>query len=306
MVYPICGDFKVIGLLLGQQRGYTKFPCYLCECDSRARDKHWDTVHWPKGELLQPGSKNVSSVSLVDCEKILLPPLHIKLGMMKQFVKVLDRNSPCFQYLYTKFSSLSHAKIREGIFDVPQIRKLVMDNSFTDTMTEIEEDEWNAFIEVVKKFLGNIKDPLYKEIVRNMLDKFKLLGCNMSLKLHFLVSHLDYFPPNLGTVSEEQGERFHQDMKDVEQRYQRRWDVNMMANYCWSIARDDPSREHSRTHKFYGKGKRATGILTYIYKKCNVSKLSTRVPFTLLAKLFCWCVISLFFACVIFYLKSEI
>ena len=120
---------------------------------------------------------------------------------MKQFVKALDRNSPCFQYLCTKVSSLSHAKIREGIFDGPQILKLMMDNSFTDTMTEIEEDAWNAFKEVVKKFLGNFKDPLYKEIVRNILDKFKLLGCNMSLKLHFLASHLDYFPPNLGAVS---------------------------------------------------------------------------------------------------------
>jgi hypothetical protein len=105
------------------------------------------------------------------------------------------------------------------------------------------------------------EDPLYKEIVRNVLDKFKLLCCNMSLKLLFLASHLDYFPPNLGAVSEQQGERFHQDLKDVERRYQGRWDVNMMADYCWSIARDDPSREHprtSRTHKFYGKGKRAT------------------------------------------------
>jgi hypothetical protein len=117
---------------------------------------------------------------------------------------------------------LSHAKIGEGIFDGPQIRKLMMDDSFTDTMTEIEEDAWNAFKEAVKKFLGNIKDLIYKEIVRNMLDKFKLLSCKMSLKLHFLASHLDYFPPNLGDVSEEQGERFHQDMKDVERRYQGR------------------------------------------------------------------------------------
>jgi len=65
-----------------------------------------------------------------------------------------------------------------------------------------------------------------------MLDKFKLLGCKMSLKLHFLASHLDYFPPNLGAVREEQGERLHQDLKDVERRYQGCWDVNMMADYC--------------------------------------------------------------------------
>jgi hypothetical protein len=35
----------------------------------------------------------------------------------------------------------------------------------------------------------------------------------MSLKVHFLNAHLDYFPENLGAVSEEQGERFHQDIK---------------------------------------------------------------------------------------------
>ena len=83
----------------------------------------------------------------------------------------------------------------------------------------------------------------------------------MSLKLHFLASHLDYFSPKLGAISEEQGERFRQELKDVERRFQGRSDVNIMANYCWSIARDDPSLEYSRTsrtHKFYGKRKRAT------------------------------------------------
>jgi len=67
--WQICGDLKVIGLLLGIQRGYTKCPCFLCEWDSRARNKHWKTVHWPEREQLQQESKNVSNVSLVDCEK---------------------------------------------------------------------------------------------------------------------------------------------------------------------------------------------------------------------------------------------
>jgi hypothetical protein len=43
----------------------------------------------------------------------------------------------------------------------------------------------------------------------------------MSLKLHFLFLHLDQFPENLGAVSEEQGERFHQDIKEMERWYQR-------------------------------------------------------------------------------------
>ena len=35
----------------------------------------------------------------------------------------------------------------------------------------------------------------------------------MSVKAHFLRSNLDYFSENLGAFSEEQGERFHQDIK---------------------------------------------------------------------------------------------
>ena len=35
----------------------------------------------------------------------------------------------------------------------------------------------------------------------------------MSIKVHFLHSHLDRFPENLGDVSDEQGERFPQGIK---------------------------------------------------------------------------------------------
>ncbi|UYV68012.1 Transposase [Cordylochernes scorpioides] len=42
----------------------------------------------------------------------------------------------------------------------------------------------------------------------------------MSLKIHFLHSHLDFFPDNLGAVSDEHGERFHQDISSMEKRYQ--------------------------------------------------------------------------------------
>ena len=38
--WKICGELKVIGLLLGTQSGYTKFCCFLCEWDSRAKDKY--------------------------------------------------------------------------------------------------------------------------------------------------------------------------------------------------------------------------------------------------------------------------
>ena len=44
----------------------------------------------------------------------------------------------------------------------------------------------------------------------------------MILKVHFLFSQLDRFPDNLCDVSDEQGERFHQDIKVMEERCQGR------------------------------------------------------------------------------------
>mgnify|MGYP003623728426 FL=1 len=37
----ICADLKVVAIILGLQQGYTKYCCFLCEWDSRAKDKHY-------------------------------------------------------------------------------------------------------------------------------------------------------------------------------------------------------------------------------------------------------------------------
>jgi hypothetical protein len=133
------------------------------------------------------------------------------------------------------------------------------DKAFESKMQDNEKEAWDALRDVVLKVLGNQKDPNFKRIIRKMLAKFKDLGCSTSLKVHFLASHLDYFPENLGAVSEEQGERFHQDTKEMEQRYQGRWDVNMMADYCWTLRRDESQAAHKRKSSklsFKGKKKR--------------------------------------------------
>ena len=98
--WKICVDLKIVNFLLGQQSGYTKYPCILCYWDRRAKQKHcytakqkrWCSVSWPERESLNCGDRNVIIDSLVDRNNILLPPLHIKLGMMKQFVKALNHD----------------------------------------------------------------------------------------------------------------------------------------------------------------------------------------------------------------------
>ena len=68
----------------------------------------------------------------------------------------------------------------------------------------------------------------------------------MSIKLHFLYSHLDRFPESLVKLNDEQGKRFYQDISEMEVRYQGRWDAAMLADYCWSIKRDNAFAIDSR------------------------------------------------------------
>ena len=72
-------------------------------------------------------------------------------------------------------------------------------------------------------------------MVYELMHNFQALGARTSTKMHFLNSHLDYFPENCRDSSEEQGERYHQDICMMEERYQGRWDINMLADYCWCL-----------------------------------------------------------------------
>jgi hypothetical protein len=94
----------------------------------------------------------------------------------------------------------------------------------------------------MKTFLGNHKAENYHEIVCDLLRAYKAIGCNMSLK----VDHLDFFPENLGAVSDQHGERFHQDIYNMEKRYQGKWSLSMLADYCWTLKRDVPQATYSR------------------------------------------------------------
>ena len=80
-------------------------------------------------------------------------------------------------------------------------------------MNPIEARAWMAFTNVIRDFLANKQTDNYKELVAELLSSFQDWECNMSIKVRFLKSHLDSFPENLGSVSDEQEERFHQDIK---------------------------------------------------------------------------------------------
>ena len=123
-------------------------------------------------------SLNVLAPLLVEHFKIVFPPLHIKLGIMKQLVKAFEKDGDCFKYICIKFSGLTIEKLKAGIFDGPQIRKFMNDANFCNFMNPAELSAWTAFMNVVKIFLGKTKAPNYKELVETLLSILHQLGAN--------------------------------------------------------------------------------------------------------------------------------
>ncbi|GBL94787.1 hypothetical protein AVEN_244766-1 [Araneus ventricosus] len=70
----ICGDLKILFLLLGHQEGCTKLPYFICECDSRSKGEHWVKKHWPLRKSLETGSKNILHKGLVSAKKFCYHP----------------------------------------------------------------------------------------------------------------------------------------------------------------------------------------------------------------------------------------
>ena len=111
----------------------------MCLWDSCSTDDHYNVHDWPPRITYEPGKSSVQSKQLVDFNKIFLPLLHIKLGLMKNFVKAMGKaNSRGFQYLADKFASVSPAKLKEGMFVGPQIREVLTDEDFDKSLNAAE------------------------------------------------------------------------------------------------------------------------------------------------------------------------
>ena len=110
-------------------------------------------------------------------------------------------------------------KIKAGIFDGPQIKELIKTTSCDDALNPAKLYAWLSINSVIANFLDNHRSSPYQKVVDELMENLRQIGPRMSVKMHFLRSHLDYFPENWGEFSEEQGEHFHQDISDMEKRY---------------------------------------------------------------------------------------
>ncbi|GBO14967.1 hypothetical protein AVEN_173025-1 [Araneus ventricosus] len=120
------------------------------------------------------------------------------------------------------------------------------DSTFMKHLNRKEKRAWLAFKNVCMNFLGNKKSDNYVAHVRELLSAYKAMWCNMSLKVLYLHSHLNFFPENLCTVSDEHGERFHQDIAQFERRFSGKWNASTLAEYSWSLVRKTSTSGYKR------------------------------------------------------------
>lgn len=88
---------------------------------------------------MTPGCHNVIQEPLlhVTCMNT-STPLHIKLGIIKIFAKLLQHNKQCFQYLKAILPKLSDVKIKKKILYYikgPEIQQLISDKDFEEATT---------------------------------------------------------------------------------------------------------------------------------------------------------------------------
>ncbi|XP_061404361.1 uncharacterized protein LOC133340279 isoform X1 [Lethenteron reissneri] len=155
--WEVIGDLKIVAFPMGFQGGLTKCPCYLCLWDSRDTKPHYHRQYWPQRTEFSVGRNNVKWEPLVDPRKVLMPPLHIKLGLLKQFVRSVDKESAAFKYLHDFFPKLSEAKVKAGVFVGPHIKKILECNEFPNKLISKVKAAWDSFVAVVRGFLGNHK-----------------------------------------------------------------------------------------------------------------------------------------------------
>jgi len=129
------------------------------------------------------------------------------------------------------FPNVSEAKTKDGIFVGPQVTKIFEDQDISTKFNSTDGRGWKAFENVCRNFTGNKTAESYSEIVQELISSHSPMGCNMSLKLQFLQSHLDFVPGS-----------FLQDISQTENSSSGKWSPNMLADYCRGILIIKPTR----------------------------------------------------------------
>lgn len=112
----ICNDLNISTMILRPESSFMKHISFSYVQHCRDRENYYK-----KRNEIRFISRLQQQEYLIIAADILLPPLLIKLGLKKSFVKALDRIGDCFAYLGEKFPHINDDKLKGGIFDGAEI-----------------------------------------------------------------------------------------------------------------------------------------------------------------------------------------
>ena len=193
-----------------------KYCCFLYLWDIRAVSQHYKQKDWGSRSTFVPGEHSLKENPLVDMNKVLLPPLHIKLGLMKNFVKALHKNGAAFQHFSTVFPGLSAAKLKEGIWEV------LKDTDFEELLNLKELRAWEAFKSVCSGFLGNTRVPDYQACIEKLLKSYEDWGAECHSRFIFSIP--------TSTSSRQTLEQWVMSMEKDSTKTLRKWRATIKAN----------------------------------------------------------------------------
>ena len=75
----------------------------------------------------------------------MLPPLHVKSGLLKQFLKAVDVKRKAVKEIRKMFPKLSNVKVKRGIFVGSQIATMLKSKKLKNKMRFRVKDAWQFF-----------------------------------------------------------------------------------------------------------------------------------------------------------------
>ena len=153
-----------------------KYSGFICLWGRRARNDHWVKKGWPPTGSMRIGEAYIINEPFVAREKIIIPPLYIKLGLMSCLWKSF-RQLGIASCVCREFPDSTISQLKAGIFDGASIRKLINDSCSVQSMTETQSAAWQSFVLVTQNFLGNRKAENYQRVCGKYAFQVQEFGC---------------------------------------------------------------------------------------------------------------------------------
>lgn len=144
-----------------------------------------------------------------------------------------------FQYVIVLNENKCICHHNLAVLSGPAIRKLISDSDFDNYLTELELLAWNCLKAVIENCMGVHRVENWQMLINEMLRAFDYINVQVSLKVHFMICHLDWFERLIPTEADEDGERFHEVAAPLDNWYSAKKLDSLLADLCWDLFNED-------------------------------------------------------------------